>query len=312
MAAGALCALALAPAACGSNERAPPAPQLSFLTFNVLHGIRNEDPEAEPFDRFPERLPRIADELARRRPTAILLQETLQVHQPRYPDVAATLDAALNAGLGAEDPGRYELVFGSSFGNVPTRGSAAGLGQMIWARAPITAIGNRSLQLEIFNPRTVVHARIETERGPVDAYDVHLAGFDDAPRAEAEYRAMLAFVDETAAAGGTALIGGDLNQTPEAPVNELLRDAGFVDLAERCGLACDPPDQRAGCTSGVDPLGEPGVRAGRRIDYLWLRSETPFRATCDPAFDEPFELPDGSVLWPSDHVGLEARITFLR
>ena len=76
--------------ACGSNGPDSAKREISLVSFNILHGILNEDPAAQPYDRFPERLDRVLEELARRRPTAVLLQEIfLQTSSPRYPDVMA-------------------------------------------------------------------------------------------------------------------------------------------------------------------------------------------------------------------------------
>jgi hypothetical protein len=55
----------------GCGDRGGDAAPLSVVTFNVLHGLIDEDPTAGPFDRFPERLPLIAGELARRQYPAV-------------------------------------------------------------------------------------------------------------------------------------------------------------------------------------------------------------------------------------------------
>ena len=62
----------------------------SIATFNILHGIRNEDPEAQPYDRFPERLALIQEELSRRRPSTVVLQEVVLFPLPEYPPAGRT------------------------------------------------------------------------------------------------------------------------------------------------------------------------------------------------------------------------------
>src|SRR3989304_8163954 len=51
------------------------ATRLVVIDQNILHGIIDEDPEAEPYDRFSERLPLIAEALAKARPDVVFLQE---------------------------------------------------------------------------------------------------------------------------------------------------------------------------------------------------------------------------------------------
>lgn len=57
----------------------------------MLHGLRNEDREAHPYDRFAQRLILVTSELTERRLSAVLLQEISLLPLSRYPDVIGTL-----------------------------------------------------------------------------------------------------------------------------------------------------------------------------------------------------------------------------
>lgn len=281
---------------CGSSSRVPPDGHVSVVNFNLLHGVINEDAAAEPYDRLPERLPRVAAVLAEHRPAIIILQEAYFGWLTGYPDVRRILKAKLDA------PGdEYQSVFASYLGGGVMVNGGAGIGQVTLTRWPILAAHRASLG----GLRIVVHVRVDSGREPIDTYNVHLEGSRKEPEQAEEIDAVLDFVKRTAAPEGSVLISGDLNSYENEVASAHLKAAGFIDLGAAAGLKCDDTD-KGGCTNSNLPLGEPGQRSSHRIDYLWLRSSTRTPGTTAPIFDTPFELGDGKVLWASDHIGIAA------
>jgi|CXWL01.1.fsa_nt_gi endonuclease/exonuclease/phosphatase family metal-dependent hydrolase len=284
--------------ACGpGNSTRAPEGAVSVVDFNILHGVLNEDSRAEPFDLFPERLPRVAQVLGGRRPAVILLQETYFGWLTGYPDVRRILTAQLDA---PGDP--YQSVFASYLGAGVMFNGGAGIGQATLTRWPIVTASHLAIP---GGRRIVIHVRVASGKEVLDTYNVHLDGERDAAAQSAEMKSVLAFIDRTAAADGSALVGGDFNSTDDEIASQVMREAGFVDLGAAAGLRCDDTEKR-GCTNSNLPLGEPGQRASRRIDFLWLRSSTRLPSVTAPIFDTPFQLSQGASLWPSDHVGLAA------
>jgi endonuclease/exonuclease/phosphatase family metal-dependent hydrolase len=292
-------ACALLAVACAPSARPDSSGPLSIGVFNVLHGMRDEDPAAEPFDRFPERFPLVARELAQRRPSVMMLQETYLDWASGYPHVHRILLGELNA-----QSESYVAVFGNVFGNAPIRNGGAGFGQTTVTRLPILATANHAVQGGR-NHRVVVHVRVEAAGGVLDTYNVHLEGPRDLAENAAELDDVLAFVSRTAAPDSTVVIGGDFNSSQEEAVFDRLRDEGFVDLAAAAGLVCSEADP-TGCTNDNLPLDSRAVNRRSRIDYLWARGPLLTSPSTTPLFGEPFVFEDGSALWASDHVGVYA------
>ncbi len=275
---------------------------LLIVDQNILHGIIDEDPAAEPYDRFPERIDLLAGALADARPDIIFLQEVVGNPGPDYPNVR---DALLPA-LGSE----YEEVFGNFLGGpIDTEG----LGQMTLTRLRIISSENRSV-----GPiRSVHHVAVETDRGPVDLYNVHLEGTgavletgEDAEVAEMEN--VLAFIEETRSGTGPVVLAGDFNAEPDDPSIQRLLQEGFIDaLAEAGDASCEKAGD-PGCTNSTIPLGDnPENRANHRIDYIFVLAGTEVSATVREArlfLNEPVDIGEGRLLWASDHIGVLARL----
>ena len=267
---------------------------ISIVSYNMLHGIRNEDPEAQPEDRYVERLELLASHLADLKPDVILLQEFAMLSNTERPDPGVAIQEA----LGGEEGG-WSRNFAPIGGTEPNVSSSFMLGQAIITCLPVEALTNRTVN----DMRTVFHARVTAPDGALDVYNAHIDGGDEGGD---ELVTALAFVDETSASE-RIVFAGDLNSVPGEPAVLALEDAGFVDLAAAAGLVCESVGD-AGCTAGTIPLGEPGRRADERIDYIWQRGGEPADASVEMFLDEPFDLGDGQVLWGSDHIGVTATI----
>ncbi len=271
--------------------------ELLVVDLNILHGIGGDDP-AGPYERMPERIELIAEALAELQPDIVFLQEVLVSADAGYPDVRSILLSALG-----ED---YTTVFGDITGLPIGEGA---LGQMTLTRLPLISSENH----HIGGPRSLHRVTVETDFGPLDLYNAHLEGTgaiidvsEDAPLTEIEN--VLAFIQATRT--GPAILAGDFNAEPDDLSIQALRDAGFVDALAAagdatCAVAGDP-----GCTSSTRPLSDNAEnRARRRIDYIWALSGEAQALTVERAalfLNEPVKLADGGLLWPSDHIGVQA------
>jgi len=266
---------------------------------NLLHGLINEDPAAEPFDRFPERIQLTARVLADLRPDVILLQE---VAPGKGEDYGGDVRTVLLDALGAD----YRAVFGDITGGPIDTG---GIGQMTLTRLPVVSSENHAVS----PGRSVHRVTVQTERGEVDIYNAHLTGSDPDPQAAAkEIEGVLAFIRETRGGAGPVILAGDFNAEPSDASIRALLDAGFIDAMADAGDAICEQAGDPGCTSGTIPLAEPGNRADRRIDYVFVlpgdqvgidvRQASPFQ-------NQPIDLGGGRLLWPSDHIGVQAELS---
>lgn len=282
---------------CGrGNERT----ELLVVDQNILHGILNEDPRARPYDRFPERLHVIAAELAELLPDIVFLQEVIAEGGADYGDVRSVLLAA----LGEE----YTAVFGDIAGGPMNTGA---IGQMTLTRLPVLSAENHF----IGGVRSVHRVTVETENGPLDLYNAHLEGTGaiievgpEAPLAEIED--LLAFIQESRTGTAPVILAGDFNAEPGDPSIQALLDAGFIDAMTAggdptCVTAGDP-----GCTSSTIPLGDnPENLTQRRIDYIFVlpgAESSLVVAEAATFLNAPLPIEEGRLLWPSDHIGVQA------
>ncbi len=274
--------------------------KLVVIDQNLLHGLLDEDPDAHPFDRFPERIELIADALADEQPEVVTLQEVIPDDYADRPDYANVRQVLLDA-LGSE----YTAVFGDINGGPINDGF---LGQMTLTRLPVVSSENHDLA----GVRSIHRVTVQTESGPVDIYNAHLEGTGavvdvTVDESVVEIQAVLDFINDTRTGTGPVILAGDFNAEPGDPSIQTLLDAGFVDvLAEGGDATCEQAGD-PGCTNSTIPLAEPGDRADHRIDYVFVLdgSETSIGVKEAALFDnEPFDLGGGAVLWASDHIAV--------
>src|SRR3990172_10404112 len=194
------------------------AERLLVVNHNILHGIMDEDPAAAPFDRFPERLPLIADALAEAQPDIVLLQEVVSNPGPDYPNVRDTVLAALGE--------QHRALLGNFLGDpIDTEG----LGQMTLPRLPVLSSQNKSVSAI----RSAVRVTVQTDSGPLSIYNVHLEGtgavLETGESAELlEIENVIAFIRETRSGAGAVILAGDFNTEPEDPSVQALLDPRFI------------------------------------------------------------------------------------
>jgi endonuclease/exonuclease/phosphatase family metal-dependent hydrolase len=128
-------------------------------------------------------------------------------------------------------------------------------------------------------------------------------------------------VEPHRAAGGIALIMGDLNVVAGSVPYRVLPDRGYVDsYLAAGGVECDTATG-SGCTSGkrdfvLDDLRDPGSKATERVDFIFVASGRGCRPRYDSPDDrdgdgvptalfgdEPAVDGPGGLAFLSDHVG---------
>lgn len=274
---------------------------LTVTAFNVLHGLLDEDPAAQPFDRFEERFGLFGASLAEDQDSLILLQEVSATAPEGYPEVIPGFLDVMNSHGAA----RYHAVFGALSGDPPTVDKGEGYtGQLTGTRLPLVTMPHGT---SVASLRSVTHVRVDSGLGLVDAFNCHLDGGDHFAALE-EIQKVLDFVDAQAGEDTIVILAGDFNSTPDSPVFDRLRAAGFVDLGEMSGLDCQKAGD-PGCTSGTLPLADPANPSDRRIDYIWMRSAQSLKANCAPRFGEALPDGKGGSLWMSDHIGIRCEIS---
>lgn len=232
-------------------------------------------------DRWPERLPLLIADMAALQPDLMGLQECVfAVGQDRL--------------IGAAGESRFEIHRG--WAGRPEYGNA------LLVRAPLVTAGAPE-RLELGRKRSALRIMVEAAReAPLAMVVTHLHHVPaDEDAREEQARALVAWLDERPAEGGTIVVG-DFNAEPVEAAYRVMADAGFRSAFAEANGAEPPVTWPSGIQApGMDTDGDPGC-----LDYIWLRS--PLRATaCRLAFDRP--AADDATLYPSDHVGLVARVS---
>jgi endonuclease/exonuclease/phosphatase family metal-dependent hydrolase len=232
-------------------------------------------------DRWPERLPLLVADMAALQPDLMGVQECVfAVGQDRL--------------LGAAGEGRYEIHRG--WAGRPEYGNA------LLVRAPLVTT-RPAERLELGRNRSALRITVAAGRWPPLAMVVthlhHVSADEDAREEQA--RALVAWLEERPAEGGTIVVG-DFNAEPVEATYRVMLEAGFHSAFAEANGAEPPVTWPSGIQApGMDTDGDPGC-----LDYIWLRG--PLRATaCRLAFDRP--AADDASLYPSDHVGLVARVS---
>lgn len=283
--------------AAASNDPAP----LPVLTYNLLH----DGPWSgfvENGTHLEERLEMTIQELRRLQPDVIALQEAS--HSRRHGNVAQRIADALG----------YQMVFGPAteriFGIRPLDQliiSALGFkeGPAILSRYPIVASEIYDLPRCRYrlDPRILLRAEIDTPDGSVQAFSAHTSKGD-----ECQLQRVGELFREHRG-NGRAILMGDLNTGEHSQVlTGWQKEPGFIDVFR----AANP-----GVSGGTvwQDIHVERPTADRRVDFIFLLdSKTGNRSVVRSshlAFERPGRLPNGAVLWPSDHRGVLADIEFL-
>jgi endonuclease/exonuclease/phosphatase family metal-dependent hydrolase len=231
-------------------------------------------------DRWDERMPLILADMASIQPDLLGLQEVVYVlQQDRL--------------IGAAGPGRYESTRG--WAGRPEYGNA------LLVREPLAAADAERFDLGLM--RSAIRARIELAGGAsVLAVVAHLhhVTADEAERDE-QARLLVDWLADAPAADGIVVVG-DFNAEPVEPAYARMQTAGFRSAHLEANHAEPEVTWPSGLTGpAIDTDGPPGC-----LDYIWVRGAIGVDS-CRVAFDRPAVGDPG--LYPSDHVGLAARLT---
>lgn len=233
-------AAALLLAACVPAGRPEPPQELRVLVYNIHAGK-----DAARIDN----LRRVAEIIRGTKSDLVLLQEV---------DSATTRSGRVDqlSVLGAAT-GMHQ-----AFGNTLSY-QGGGFGNALLSRFPIvhhvlvplspdSVPGAARVQRE---PRGALVAVVTTPRGPLHVVNTHLdAGRDDRWRRH-EAAQIVQLTDSLKGAGARLILGGDLNSTPEAAVQDLLRQGGLQDVWPHCGRGGE--------------MTFPAKAPVKRIDYLY-------------------------------------------
>src|SRR5256885_1950007 len=277
---------------------------------------------------FPARAQAIADEIARRRPQAVGLQEVSRINLDLRPlGVPAVVDqdflALIQAAL-AERGLNYQVAGTSDNINVSLVGGLVRLvdhdALLVDAdRVTVTAASGQDFSVNLGE----VAAGVSLIRGWVFARTI--VGGRAVTFASAHTEANLAGapagllpqiraaqVGEMVATLGTSqpiVLMGDLNDTPGSAMYQVLASTGFTDTWR----AMRPGVEGLTCCHIAD-LSDKFANFDQRIDYVWTRGFARDNGTVQGRIDRFGDVPadqlagPASAIWPSDHAGLVASL----
>ncbi len=230
-------------------------------------------------DRWPERLPLLLADMAALQPDLLGLQECVfAIGQDRL--------------LGAAGEGHYAIHQG--WAGRPEYGNSLLVRDTFESDSPE--------RLDLGYKRSAIRVPVTVPNGTTIAMVVthlHHVSADEGIREE-QARALVAWLAERPAPGGTIVVG-DFNAEPVEATYRVMMEAGFRSAhAEANGFEPAVTWPSGIQAPGMDTDGDPGC-----LDYIWLTG--PLRATsCRLTFDRP--AVDDPTLYPSDHLGLVARV----
>ena len=231
-------------------------------------------------DRWDERLPLILADMAALQPDILGFEEVVYVlQQDRL--------------IGAAGAGRYESTRG--WAGRPEYGNA------LLVKEPLIAADAERLDLGL--TRSAIRTRVVLAGGAsVIAVVTHLhhVTADEAQRDE-QTRSLVDWLAEAPAADGIVVVG-DFNAEPDEPTYARMRAAGYRSAYAEANRAEPSVTWPSGLVApAIDTDGPPGC-----LDYIWIAGAIAVES-CRLAFDRPAVGDPG--LYPSDHLGLAARLT---
>lgn len=231
-------------------------------------------------DRWDERLPLILADMAALQPDVLGLQEVVYVlQQDRL--------------IGAGGAGRYESTRG--WAGRPEYGNA------LLVKEPLVAVDAERVDLGL--TRSAIRTRLVLEAGAsVIAVVTHLhhVTADEAERDE-QARVLIDWLADAPATDGIVVVG-DFNAEPDEPTYARMGRAGYRSAFLEANRVEPDVTWPSGLDApAIDTDGPPGC-----LDYIWLRGSIAVDS-CRIVFDRPAVGDPG--LYPSDHLGLAARLT---
>jgi len=230
-------------------------------------------------DRWHERLPLILADMAALQPDLLGLQEVVYVMQQ-------------DRLIGAAGEGRYGAIRG--WAGRPEYGNS------LLVREPLAATQVERLELGL--DRAAHRAVVALPGGAtvlIVVTHLHHLGPDEAARDE-QARALLDWL-EGAPEVDARIVVGDFNADPAEPTVQRMLAAGYRSAYAEANGADPAVTWPSGLHApAMDTDGLPEC-----LDYIWVRG--PVRVeSCRLVFDRPD--PEDPTLYPSDHLGLSARL----
>ncbi|MDP9482279.1 MAG: endonuclease/exonuclease/phosphatase family protein [Chloroflexota bacterium] len=230
-------------------------------------------------DRWDERLPLLLADFAALQPDLLGLQEVVYVlQQDRI--------------IGSAGAGEYRAIRG--WAGRPEYGNAT----LVRAGLEPTEIERLDLGLD----RSALRTRLALAGGLKILFGVtHLHHrVDGAAERDAQAAALVAWLDGAPPTDAQVMVG-DFNADPAEPAYARMIAAGFRSAFLEANGSEPAVTWPSGLKApGMDDDGEPDC-----LDYIWLRGAAAVDA-CRLAFDRPSV--DDPTLYPSDHLGLAARL----
>ena len=227
-------------------------------------------------DRWDERLPLLLADMAALQPDLLGLQECVfAVQQDRL--------------VGAAGAGRYHSLRG--WAGRPEYGNA------LLVREPLVA--DAPERLDLGRSRSAIRTRVDLDEGrALTAVVTHL---HHVPADEDVRDEQTARLVEWLAGSEPIVVAGDFNAEPDEPAYRRMADAGFRSAHLEANGAEPAVTWPSGIQAeGMDTDGDPGC-----LDYVWIRGSITLES-CRLVFDRP--AVGDATLYPSDHVGLSARL----
>jgi len=230
-------------------------------------------------DRWFERLPLLLADMAALQPDLIGLQEVVYVMQQ-------------DRLIGAAGDGHYGVVRG--WAGRPEYGNS------LLVREPLVATDIDRVDLGL--DRSAVRARVALPGGSsvlVVVTHFHHLGPGEGARDE-QAAAILGWLAAAPAAEATILVG-DFNADPTEPAWSRMRGAGFRSAYEEANGTEPEVTWPSGLMApAMDTDGDPAC-----LDYIWVRDAVRVESA-RLVFDRAD--PDDPTLYPSDHLGIAARL----
>jgi endonuclease/exonuclease/phosphatase family metal-dependent hydrolase len=274
-----------------------PIRPLRVVTYNVLHGGPTSGFKDDG-SHLQARLEMVIRELEVLGPDIVALQEASQSRL--YGNVPERIARRLG----------FNLVFAPATERIfrfwPLDKLIVGLmgfkeGSAILSRFPIVESDIYDLPRcrRFLEPRILLRANLSTPWGPLQIFSTHTARGD-----ECQMERVGEIVRESRGTG-LSLLMGDFNTPETSKVLTTLRsEAGFADAFR----SANPDDPGPTVWQRIE-VEKPTV--SRRVDFIFLsggRESTGVVRSSRIVLDRPGRLPDGAVLWPSDHYGVFAEI----
>ena len=230
-------------------------------------------------DRWPERLPLILTDMSALQPDLLGLQEVVFVMQQ-------------DRLIGAAGEGRYGAIRG--WAGRPEYGNS------LLIREPL--VGEQVARLDLGLGRSAHRALVALPGGAaVVAAVTHLHHtVDGAAERDRQATALLEWIDAGPAADAVIAMG-DFNADPLEPTYARMVEAGFRSSYAEANGAEPAVTWPSGLQAPeMDTDGDPDC-----LDYIWIRGAVRV-ASARLAFDRPD--PADPTLYPSDHIGISARL----